>query len=192
MPTRPVICTWIPVSSAVSHRAASTSDSPSSIAPPGSAQLSLSETADQQNLAYYALYPDMSINAIGLQALHELHAAVREAGGNPRLSSTPTTSWHDPKRRWRLTARPSGCRSSRGRCGGNPANALSGGGPRVGTARSVPAPAWKGTNACIRTPSRTPTSWPGSPLTTGPYYEQLHAQRLQVVGPREPPGRDAD
>ncbi len=33
--------------------------------------------------SYYALYPDMSINAIGLQALHELHAAVREAGGHP-------------------------------------------------------------------------------------------------------------
>jgi hypothetical protein len=31
---------------------------------------------------YYALYPDMSINAIGLKALHELHAAVRDAGGN--------------------------------------------------------------------------------------------------------------
>lgn len=32
--------------------------------------------------SYYALYPDMSINAIGLEALHELHAAVRDAGGN--------------------------------------------------------------------------------------------------------------
>lgn len=33
--------------------------------------------------SYYALFPHMSINAIGLQALHELHAAVRDAGGNP-------------------------------------------------------------------------------------------------------------
>lgn len=33
--------------------------------------------------SYYALYPDMSINAIGLQAMHELHTAVRDAGGNP-------------------------------------------------------------------------------------------------------------
>lgn len=33
--------------------------------------------------SYYALYPDMSINAVGLQALAELHAAVRDAGGNP-------------------------------------------------------------------------------------------------------------
>ncbi|MPZ26473.1 MAG: hypothetical protein GEV12_08450 [Micromonosporaceae bacterium] len=32
--------------------------------------------------SYYALYPDMSINAIGLEALHELRAAVRDAGGN--------------------------------------------------------------------------------------------------------------
>lgn len=33
--------------------------------------------------SYYALFPRMSINAIGLQALHELHTAVRDAGGNP-------------------------------------------------------------------------------------------------------------
>jgi hypothetical protein len=33
--------------------------------------------------SYYALYPDLSINAIGLEALHELHAAVRDAGGTP-------------------------------------------------------------------------------------------------------------
>jgi len=32
--------------------------------------------------SYYALYPNMSINAIGLQALHELHDAVRDAGGH--------------------------------------------------------------------------------------------------------------
>jgi hypothetical protein len=32
--------------------------------------------------SYYALYPGMSINAIGLEALHELHAAVRDAGGH--------------------------------------------------------------------------------------------------------------
>jgi hypothetical protein len=32
--------------------------------------------------SYYALYPEMSINAIGLQALHELHAAVRDTGGH--------------------------------------------------------------------------------------------------------------
>ncbi|ONK14407.1 hypothetical protein [Streptomyces sp. MP131-18] len=33
--------------------------------------------------SYYALYPDMSINAIGLQALHELYTAVRDAAGDP-------------------------------------------------------------------------------------------------------------
>ncbi len=32
--------------------------------------------------SYYALFPGMSINAIGLQALHELHAAACGAGGN--------------------------------------------------------------------------------------------------------------
>ncbi len=30
----------------------------------------------------YAVEPDMGIDAIGLEALHELHAAVREAGGH--------------------------------------------------------------------------------------------------------------
>jgi len=32
--------------------------------------------------SYYALFPDMSINAIGLEKLCELQAAVRDAGGN--------------------------------------------------------------------------------------------------------------
>jgi Sulfotransferase domain len=31
----------------------------------------------------YALQPDMRIEGIGLEALHELHAAVRDAGGSP-------------------------------------------------------------------------------------------------------------
>ena len=42
MPTRPVTSQAIPVSSRVSRTAVSTRDSPRSIAPPGSAQLSLS------------------------------------------------------------------------------------------------------------------------------------------------------
>jgi hypothetical protein len=33
--------------------------------------------------SYYALYPDMSINAVGLETLHELYTAVRDAGGHP-------------------------------------------------------------------------------------------------------------
>lgn len=32
--------------------------------------------------SYYHLHPDMSIDAIGLEALHELHAAVEAAGGH--------------------------------------------------------------------------------------------------------------
>jgi hypothetical protein len=43
MPTSPVTSQSIPVSSRVSRTAACTIDSPKSIAPPGSAQLSLSE-----------------------------------------------------------------------------------------------------------------------------------------------------
>jgi len=33
--------------------------------------------------SYHALFPRMSINAIGLEAMHELHAAVVDAGGRP-------------------------------------------------------------------------------------------------------------
>jgi hypothetical protein len=33
--------------------------------------------------SYHALHPDISINAIGLEALHELYVAVRAVGGNP-------------------------------------------------------------------------------------------------------------
>ena len=33
--------------------------------------------------SYYALWPDMRIDEVGLEALHELHAAVRDAGGHP-------------------------------------------------------------------------------------------------------------
>ena len=32
-----------------------------------------------------APYPDMRIEDIGLEALHELHAAVRDAGGHPPI-----------------------------------------------------------------------------------------------------------
>jgi len=35
--------------------------------------------------SYYALSPDMSINAIGLEMLCELRAAVRDSGGNPSV-----------------------------------------------------------------------------------------------------------
>jgi hypothetical protein len=35
--------------------------------------------------SYYALFPDMSINAIGLERLCELRAAVRDAGGDPSV-----------------------------------------------------------------------------------------------------------
>jgi hypothetical protein len=33
--------------------------------------------------SYYALWPDMHIDEVGLEALHELHSAVRHAGGHP-------------------------------------------------------------------------------------------------------------
>ena len=38
---------------------------------------------DEIAASYYALWPDMRIEEVGLEALHELHAAVRDAGGHP-------------------------------------------------------------------------------------------------------------
>lgn len=32
--------------------------------------------------SYYALYPDMSLKAVGLESMHELYTAVRDAGGS--------------------------------------------------------------------------------------------------------------
>jgi len=35
--------------------------------------------------SYYALWPEMRIEEVGLEALHELHTAVRDAGGHPSV-----------------------------------------------------------------------------------------------------------
>jgi hypothetical protein len=37
---------------------------------------------DEIAASYYALWPDMRIEEVGLEALHELHGAVRDAGGH--------------------------------------------------------------------------------------------------------------
>jgi hypothetical protein len=45
--------------------------------------------------SYYALWPDMRIEEIRLEALHELHVAVREAGGHPSvvIDSDDLVAW---------------------------------------------------------------------------------------------------
>jgi hypothetical protein len=40
---------------------------------------------DEVAASYYALFPDMSINAIGLEMMCELRDAVRDAGGDPSV-----------------------------------------------------------------------------------------------------------
>lgn len=57
----------------------------------------------------YAVEPNITVGSVGLEFLHKLHAAVGDAGDTNRSSSTPTISSHDPSRRWRRTARSSGC-----------------------------------------------------------------------------------
>ena len=105
---------------------------------------------DEIAASLYALKPDMRIDEIGLEALHELHTAVHDAGGHRPWSSTPTTSWHGPRPRWRRTAPPSSCHSYRRRSRGSPASGPSGGGRHAGTRTSVPAPVSSSTPAQVR------------------------------------------
>ncbi len=100
--------------------------------------------------SYYSLFPPMTINAIGMERLCVLQAAISEAGGNPPViidSDDPCTP---------------------GRSTGSGASTPPGDVPPAGTRMPATAPASPGANASTRIPSRTAPSWPGTPLTTGP------------------------
>ena len=100
--------------------------------------------------------------------------------GTAQSSSIPTTSSHDPRRRWRRTARPSSCRSSQRRSRGSRANDTIGDGPHAGTWTSAPAPASCRASACI--PHRRELRRAGALRAHHlPFYKQLHAQRLDVA-----------
>ena len=100
--------------------------------------------------SYYALWPDMRIDEVGLEALHELHAAVRDAGGHP-----PVVIDSDD-----LVARPEATMAAY--CAAvelpfipraltwAPGERPSGGGPPAGTRTSAPAPGSSSASARTR------------------------------------------
>ena len=108
----------------------------------------------------------MCLEDIGLEALHELHAAVHDAGGH-----RPVVIDSDD-----LVARPDATMAAY--CAAvelpfipqaltwEPANGLSGGGPNAGTRTSAPVPASSSASVAPRPPSRFPMSWHDSPPTT--------------------------
>ena len=117
--------------------------------------------------SYYALFPPMTINAIGMERLCELQAAVRDAGG-----TSPAVIDSDD-----LLARPAATMAAYcaavglpfcpGRLPGTKVNGPSGAGPRAGTPTPAPAPASNSASTRTSTPSKTPASWRGTPPTTG-------------------------
>ena len=117
--------------------------------------------------SYYALFPDMSINAIGLEKLCELQAAVRDAGGNPSVVIDSDDLVARPAATMAAYCAAVGLPFIHGHSPGSPVNGPSGAGPHAGTRTSASAPASSSASACTGTPSRTPVSWPGSPLDTG-------------------------
>ena len=116
----------------------------------------------------YALEPGMGIEGVGLEMLHELHAAVRDAGGHgpvvidsddlvarPEATmaaycATVQLPFIAQALTWEPGERPEWRRSGRWHVA------------------SVPAPASSTASVATRTPSRRPTSWRGSPPTTCP------------------------
>jgi hypothetical protein len=119
--------------------------------------------------SYYALFPPMTINAIGMERLCEMQAAISDAAGIRLLSLTRMTSWPGQLRRWRRTARPWGCPLIRERLPGSRVNRPSGGGQLIGTRTLATVPVSSGANGDITTPSRTPRSSHGTPPITGPF-----------------------
>jgi hypothetical protein len=119
--------------------------------------------------SYYALFPPMTINAIGMQRLCEMQAAISDAGGNPPIVIARMTSWPGRLRRWRRTARPSGCPLTRELSAGSRVSRPGGSGQLAGTRTPATVPVSSGTNGHTPAPSRTPRSSHGTPPITGPF-----------------------
>ena len=119
--------------------------------------------------SYYALFPPMTINAIGMERLCEMQAAISGAGGKP-----PIVIDSDD-----LVARPAATMAAYCAAMGLPFNpraltwqrgeqAQVAADPPFGTRTPATALALSGANAPTCTPSRTPTSSHGTRLITGP------------------------
>ena len=121
---------------------------------------------DEIAASYYALWPDMRIEEVGLEALHELHGAVRDAGGH-----SPVVIDSDD-----LVARPEATMAAY--CAAVELPFI----PRALTWAPSDRPEWRrssrwhtdvsassgfsSASACTRTPSRAPTSWRALPPIT--------------------------
>jgi hypothetical protein len=109
-------------------------------------------------------------------------------------SSTRMTSCRARLRRWRRTARPSGCPLIRERLPGSRVNGPSGSGPLVGTRTLATVPVSSGANGPTFTPSTTPSSSHGTPPITGPFTSSFtHSGRTLLerhnrAGPDERKG----
>ena len=138
--------------------------------------------------SYYDLYPQMSINAIGLDALHELHTAVEEAGGH-----RPVVVDSDD-----LVARPAATLAAYCAAVGLPFI------PRALRWAPGERPEWRRTarwhaeasastafEPRERTFAHTVETSPELARFAAhhrPFYEQLHARRLDVAYPSPAPG----
>jgi hypothetical protein len=131
--------------------------------------------------SYYALFPSMTINAIGMERLCEMQAAIRNAGGNP-----PIVIDSDD-----LMARPSATMAAYCTAVGLPFD------PRALTWERGEQPEWRrsarwhtdvsNSSGFERREREYPHTVENSEMLARhaahhrPFYEQLHAQRLDVT-----------
>ena len=116
--------------------------------------------------SYYALFPAMSIDAIGLEIMCELRAAVGDAGGNPSVVIDSDDLVTRPAATMAAYCATVGLLFIPRALAWSPVTGPNGAGPLAGTWTSAPVPGSSGASASTRKPSRTPPSWRGSPPTT--------------------------
>jgi hypothetical protein len=143
---------------------------------------------DEIAASYYALFPSMTINAIGLERLCELQAAVRGAGGNPSVVIDSDD----------LVARPEATMAAYCAAVGMPFN------PRALTWEHGERPEWRRSarwhvDASVSSGfERRERVYPHTVENNGelarfaahhqPFYEQLYVQRLDVTPWEQMPG----
>lgn len=119
--------------------------------------------------SYYALFPPMTINAIGMERLCEMQAAISDAGGNPPIVIDSDDLVARPAATMAAYCTAVGLPLIRERLPGSEVNRPSGSAPLVGTRTLATVPVSSGANGPTCTPSRTPRSSPGTPPITGPF-----------------------
>jgi len=100
----------------------------------------------------------MTINAIGMERLCEMQAAITSAGGTPPVVIDSDDLVTRPAATMAAYCAAVGLRFNLATLTWERANSPSGAGPPAGTPTPATAPASSGTNANTRTPSRTPKS----------------------------------